>query len=108
LVANKAHHPKQTEQFPARQGSKRTESVTSLELLQSFLLFVDFLRDKNFRPNSIGIPERRNLQSADTLPFFTFLASFLFYPCAETAPKLNRNAAPMQSDLSFYYSSFFF
>jgi hypothetical protein len=33
LAANKAHHPKQTEQIPAGQGSKCTESITSLELL---------------------------------------------------------------------------
>jgi hypothetical protein len=29
-------------------------------------------------------------------------------PHEETAAKLNRNAAPMQSGLSFYYSSIFF
>jgi hypothetical protein len=28
LIANKAHHPKQTGQFPARQGSKWLESTT--------------------------------------------------------------------------------
>jgi hypothetical protein len=33
LAANKAHHPKQIEQIPAGQGSKCTESITSLELL---------------------------------------------------------------------------
>jgi hypothetical protein len=41
LVANKAHHPKQTEQIPARQGSKHTESATSLELL-TMSLFLSF------------------------------------------------------------------
>jgi hypothetical protein len=39
LVANKAHHPKQTEQIPVRQGSKWTESTTSLERLITVSLF---------------------------------------------------------------------
>jgi hypothetical protein len=44
LVANKAHHPKQTGQFPACQGSKYTESATSLELLIVSLFYAQSTR----------------------------------------------------------------
>jgi hypothetical protein len=46
VVANKAHHPKQTEQIPAGQESKRTEFATSFKLLRvsPFLFYVEWLQ----------------------------------------------------------------
>jgi hypothetical protein len=62
LVANKAHHPKQTEQIPARQGSKYTESATSLKLLTVSLFLPSKTQENNgqFCTKTESIPSERH------------------------------------------------
>jgi hypothetical protein len=73
LVANKAHHPKQTEQISTCQESKRTESPTSFELLTASL-FLPFKTHSNRQPeltkNQVENVSVRVLQICTKLSYY--------------------------------------